>query len=68
MIVFTPLNNVLQVKGEINMRKKIKDLTIEETINTCKRQYDCYSCPLQRICAELPIQYKNEDLEKEIEL
>lgn len=50
------------------MKKKIKELTIEEIIHICKRQYDCYSCPLQHICAVLPIQYKNEDLEKEIEL
>ena len=50
------------------MKKKIKDLTIEESIKICKRQYDCYSCPLQRVCAELPVQYKNEDLEKEIDV
>lgn len=50
------------------MKKKIKELTIEEMINICKKQYDCYSCPLQRVCAELPIQYKKEDLEKEIDV
>ena len=50
------------------MKKKIKDLTIEDTIMVCKKQYDCYSCPLQRICAELPIQFKKEDLDKEINL
>lgn len=50
------------------MKKKIKELTIEETINICKKQYDCISCPLQHICAELPVSYKKNDLEKEIEL
>lgn len=50
------------------MKKKIKDVTIEEQINICKKQYDCISCPLQRICAELPIQFKKNDLEKEIDV
>ena len=50
------------------MQKKLKDLTIKDTIKVCNKQYDCYSCPLERVCAELPIQYKNEDLEKEIDV
>ena len=55
-------------RGKINMQKKLKDLTIKDTIKVCNKQYDCYSCPLERVCAELPIQYKNEDLEKEIDV
>lgn len=57
----------MSLKGD-KMKKKIKELTIEETINICKKQYDCISCPLQHVCAELPISYKKNDLEKEIEL
>ena len=50
------------------MKKKIKDITIEEIVKVCKKQYDCYSCPLEQICAIFPMQYKKKDLEKEIKI
>lgn len=53
------------------MKKKLKDITISETIKICKNQEDCYGCPLVHVCAELPVQlqvYHKKDLEKEIEL
>ena len=53
------------------MKRKIKELTIEETIIVCKRQNICYNCPLIHVCAEIPVYLHTnhkEDLEKEIEI
>lgn len=53
------------------MKKKIKDLTIKDTIKICTNQEDCYGCPLVHVCALLPTQLisqHKEELEKEIEL
>lgn len=53
------------------MKKKLKELTIEETINICKKQYECRSCPLVDICSIAPallVHQCKKDLEKEIEL
>ena len=58
-------------KRGIDMKRKIKELTIEETIIVCKRQNICYNCPLIHVCAEIPVYLHTnhkEDLEKEIEI
>ena len=56
------------MKGHKAMQKKIKNLTIEETINICKRQHECVCCPLVNVCGKLPYYMEREkDLEKEIE-
>jgi len=50
------------------MKKPIKQLTIEETINICKSQHECVCCPLVNVCGKLPYYMEREkDLEKEIE-
>ena len=49
------------------MKKRIKDLTIEEQINICKQQHECVCCPLINVCGKLPYYIENEkDLEKDI--
>ena len=50
------------------MKKKIKELTIKDTIKVCNKQDDCYSCPLVNICAKFPFDIKNKELKKEIKL
>lgn len=53
------------------MKKKIKDITIADTIKICTNQEDCYGCPLVHVCALLPVQLQvqhKEDLEKEIKI
>ena len=53
------------------MKKKIKDLTIEDMINICNshRYQSCLTCKLFDICMETP-QYLviKEDINKEIDL
>lgn len=50
------------------MKKRIKDLTIEEQISICKQQHECVCCPLINVCGKLPYYIENEkDLEKDIE-
>ena len=53
------------------MKKKIKDLTITDTIVVCNKQNTCYDCPLVNVCASIPVylqEQHKEDLEKEIDL
>ena len=53
------------------MKKKIKDLTIEDMINVCVSHSNetCLNCQLFEMCSKSPYEIKvNEDLEKEIEL
>ena len=58
----------MSLKGD-KMKKKIKELTIEETINICDKQNDCYSCPLVKICDRFPYLMKRmPEMEKEIDL
>ena len=48
------------------MKKKIKDLTREETVNICKGQAYCYGCPLEFTKKCAGYEYKDEDEEIEI--
>lgn len=52
------------------MKKKIKDITIEDAIMVCNKQIACFGCPLVNICAEMPVHIKEqkEELEKKIKL
>lgn len=54
------------------MKKKIKDLTVEEVEKICDKQTDCDNCPLDipscRICMKDITIYNIGFLEKEIEV
>ena len=51
------------------MKKKIKDITIEDMIKICASKEGCLDCPLYNICTYIPYYYKSkEDIEKEIDL
>lgn len=56
--------------GGINMKTKVKDVKVIDIVNMCKKQRNCYQCPLHDL---LPCGYEysfldNETLEKEIDL
>ena len=54
------------------MKKKIKDLTIQEQIDICTKYsiHPCFDCPLcNSICGKIPYIIKcKEDIEKEIDV
>lgn len=53
------------------MKKKIKDITIEDMINVCNSHaYEsCLNCPLFEICSRSPYEIKvKENIYKEINL
>ena len=49
------------------MKKKIKDVTLEECKKICENHY-CSNCPIKYLCVETPVCYEDEDLEAEIEV
>jgi len=51
------------------MRKKLKDITLEELAKLCQSQSDCVACPFERFCQQPPhyIFIKHQE-NKEIEL
>lgn len=53
-------------------KKKIKDLTVEETEKICDKHYVCNECPLDtpsyKPCMKNIIQSYKEDLDKEVEV
>ena len=52
------------------MKIKIKDIKVIDIVNMCKKQRNCYQCPLYDFlpCGYEYTQIDNETLEKEIEL
>ena len=48
------------------MKKKIKDLTIEEIKKICRKYMDCEACPLD--LSPCPATIYDEDLKREIEV
>lgn len=52
------------------MKIKIKDIKVIDIVNMCKKQHNCYLCPLYYFlpCGYENKQIDNETLEKEIEL
>lgn len=54
------------------MKKKIGDLTLKEIKNMCLTKplagINCNDCPVYELCQCLICNYKNEDLDKEIEV
>lgn len=54
------------------MKKKIKDLTLGELKNICKKNTEsCYDCPLFELdflCKDNPMDYTDNALNKEIEV
>lgn len=53
------------------MKKKIKDLTIQDMINICEshKNESCTKCQLFRICAYTPYEISTkEGLDKEVDL
>ena len=60
------------------MKKKIKDLTLEEVFNYCEQRFDCENCPFQSSnikydclgvsvyrCIEKKTKFENEEIEVE---
>ena len=51
------------------MKKKLKDITIEDFCKVCMTQEDCFHCPLEPYCQKCPYYIQaNNKLEKEIDL
>lgn len=50
------------------MKKKIKDLTLEECKKICENNNTCTICPMGTVCYQTPIYYEDEDLEQEVEV
>ena len=53
------------------MKTKIKDLTIQQMVETCHAHQNecCLNCPLYKVCGYTPYELNiKEDLNKEIEL
>ena len=57
------------------MKKKIKDLTLEEMVKICKKDGgECINCPLTSICVHIydgdfsHLEYAKVELNKEIEV
>jgi hypothetical protein len=49
------------------MKKKIKDLTLEEIKIICRKSIECECCPLRKI-SPCPATIYDEDLESEVEV
>lgn len=55
------------------MKKKVKDLTLEELKKNCIKYENCYDCPLYDfdyygVCEVTPFEYNEDTLNKEIEV
>ena len=54
------------------MKKKIKDLTVEECIKICKKQKACAGCPIEAAMCEDRLSWsldkKIDEYEKEVEV
>lgn len=51
------------------LKKKIKDLTLEECKRICEDYDTCkYDCPLHKVCSELTFLFEDEDLEQVVEV
>ena len=38
----------------MSMKKKLKDVTLEDLAKLCHKQHDCYSCPFEKYCQKPP--------------
>ena len=50
------------------MKKKIKDLTIDQLTDFCQKQNHCEDCPLHLYCGWNFCSYTVMDLEQEVEV